>query len=364
MFEFTCQTARGEDLCFFGGVCISNATTQINYCDCPAGFERDFTLFHSSNCAIPQGGLAIGVGISSFFWLLVLIWLLLRIYGIEKKVVYRIALAAFTYHASVEMILIGLVAQDGFFEVSLVGMCILFTISSILMKMVTTKMFQFVRVVLDEQVERMERYLNIALAVDILFTVVVGSVSMAYCRAAELWEFDALIVLLAGTHYAIIMVFSIIAHRYTNEFVKALNETKQRVEISVLSVEEYERLIVRVQSMKLRWIFVSFSLCFCAFFFVFIRLILGSIPFLWLMLLGFYNLCFAGTIGIASLFPQYQKSTSSEREEGFNKKRLPRNTYLNAMAASSQKGVSMSNLGTVVETENTRFARTETTGDE
>jgi hypothetical protein len=128
-----------------------------------------------------------------------------------------------------------------------------------------------------------------------------------------LWVFDSMITFLAGSHYFVILTFCIFSHRYTNEFLATLKETRARAQ--VLSTEDYDNLIKRMESMKIRWIFLCVFLCFGTFFFVFLRVIIGSIPFLWLLLVVFYTMSFGGTLGIISLFPQYQKSTSSEVQQ-------------------------------------------------
>lgn len=61
MTSFSCVTPFGGDLCFQGGVC-SGAGNRSS-CSCPGGWGRDYFLYHFDNCALPDKIYAIAYGI-------------------------------------------------------------------------------------------------------------------------------------------------------------------------------------------------------------------------------------------------------------------------------------------------------------
>jgi hypothetical protein len=312
-FEFTCTIFNGQqDMCFFGGSCNGSESMGIA-CVCPEGYGHDFLLFHSPNCVVPNGSTEIATGIFSLLWLVVLVWLLRRVSQLEKKRAIWLAKALLLYHCSLELCVAGLAVQDGAYEMSIIGLCLFLCSTTVLMKLVISQMFEFVRIVLDAHIRRMERVLNFTLGFDFMLILVLGILCIWWCRGEKLWKFDAVLTTLIAGHYIIVSMFSLTALKYTNEFIHVLEECRKRTDTATFSSERYAKLTSRVKHMKNRWLFGSIFLSLASLFYVVLRLILGSIPFLWVFLFHYYALCLGGTIGIASLFPEYQKGSSSEQ---------------------------------------------------
>jgi hypothetical protein len=122
-------------------------------------------------------------------------------------------------------------------------------------------------------------------------------------------------VLYAG-HYAIACLFAWIALRHIHKFITLmtnLQKTATPGNKTVLAADESNVIgRCRIQFMKKTWIlFVlrSFQFVVLSRF----RIILGSFPYMWVLILLGVSTTMAASIGITSMFPQYQGKTSSNR---------------------------------------------------
>jgi hypothetical protein len=220
-FAFKCNlNSSGPELCFFGGVCqeLNESTNQQEFCVCPQGYGHDFTLFHTPNCALPSLALEVFAGVFSMMWLMVLVWYLNKVRNLKGKTkVLQLSRIGLADLISMECLVIGLVTQYGFFEVSLVMFCVCLLCLNLLVQMVTIQMFQFAHAMYSTRVNQMKLVLNYGLVAYIVVMVISCGFSLAFAQTNEVWKFDAALCGLLLSNYLALVVLSLHCRLEINE---------------------------------------------------------------------------------------------------------------------------------------------------
>jgi hypothetical protein len=311
-FDFNCKTSAGQDLCFNGGVCRELNASQIepDVCICPEGFGPDFTLFHSPNCALPNSTLEIFAGTFSAVWLIVFIWYVNRIrYLPMKSRVRQLAAVGLVNSLSLEASVILLAAQNGFFEGSLISFAINLLSIMVFVTMITLQMFEFAHGMYANRVRMMRSALNYILVGYTVGILTTASACIALSHTNELWKFDVALCVFLGTTYFTITFLCLIALKYINEFIGLLgapgNEREQ---------VEFSKMGARLKSMKKLSAAIIMNQISNAILLVLVRSLLGSFPYAWTIMIFAYLILLAFPLGIARLFPEFQKSSIDEKK--------------------------------------------------
>jgi hypothetical protein len=314
-FSFKCATSSGSDLCFFGGVCQElNDTIQQEFCVCPQGYGHDFSFFHSSNCALPDLTLEIFAGVISVVWLVELIWYVNKVRQLSgRKRVVQLARVGLIQIVSLELLVIGLATQSGFFEVGIIAFCIAVLCLNLFIQMITLQMFQFAHAMYSTRVKQMELVLNYGLAA--IFVVVISGcgVSLAFARVDEVWKIDAALCVVLSSNYLALVILCSVAWKYMNEFVNLLT-TSANNELQAGSPIDYTSVLNRLQKMKRVISNIVFTQVSSVVLLFIVRFVLGSFPFTWVLFFLAIIIAHAVPIGIASLFPEFDKSSSDGKK--------------------------------------------------
>jgi hypothetical protein len=341
-FDFKCKTSSGIDLCFFGGVCQevvenNSISNQQQACVCPQGYGHDFVFYHSPNCALPDLALELFGGAFSLVWLLILIWYVSKIRHLRKPKVMQLATIGLVNLVSVEGMVIGIVAQTGFFEASLVMVYISFMCLILAVKMITLQLFEFANGIYPDRVQAMRSAFNYVLVTYTLALSVNTICCLVFARSSELWKYDLVLCVLISLSYAILSVLCVFAIKYINEFVGLLTATTSGGDqMNDQFGAEFASMATRLKGFR-NLFAVSFILQIAFLtLLVLVRSLLGSFPFAWIVIMIGLAIELGIPIGITFLFPRFQTSSNDGSEKKKSKRQIVASKEVLSAAVSKE----------------------------
>ena len=295
--EFTC-TYNGLDMCLFNSTCAPSG----NSCeDCSPGFTNDFSFFHQPNCGMPANTLIVFLGIYTSIWFITGTYAVINFWKVKNKAMIALGWETMVYHCSIEVIVVGLAIQTGMFEVALSGL-LLFNIAVFrLIVRLVIQMFTFRSGINKHLVYQVSKAFDWLKIVHAIIIVAFGIATIALCRGDA---FDTIIFAYEVVQLAMMNAVVMIMVRCTKDFLEQLKKIPDSQDTPEMQKEAFEDVRKRVLAMARRWAILLGLLPILATIGFAMRLILNSIPYMFVIYLSGHIWTPALTVGVVSLFPR------------------------------------------------------------
>jgi len=282
-------------MCLFNSTCDAAGTS----CGvCPEGFVNDLSFFHQPNCGMPEYALPIFAGIFSAVWLATGLYALAKLWTVKNKTMLSLGWETMIYHLSIEIIVIGLATQDGMFEVTLFGLMLFnITVFRLIVRMVN-QMFIFKNGFKKRHTDQVSRAFGWLKIFHGVFIFAFGIATIVLSRDDA---FDRILFSYEVVQLAMMNVLVVVMMRYTRDFLKQLKNSQNSNEVEKMNLEDVRS---RILAMTWKWSLFLGVLPVVASIGFAIRLILNSLPYMFVFYLSGHIWTPLFTIGVVSLFPR------------------------------------------------------------